>query len=222
MKTAWDKIREATTVEEMRAAMIEELRHRAWQERAAASIGRTNKQRTAEAECAAKQLEILANHLEADAPRVIGYRCATCHKTGPEHGHYDATDPNTHKFTCGEPIHTVPLTIVEVAPTPRRSRLTLELPAQAAAKLAAMTPGELAELSAACGVTVQAIETHKPDSTESDDDAGRTRCGNTPPPEEGESTPCDECGADIPDSERSCINSSHSPACSLYPANARD
>jgi hypothetical protein len=33
---------------------------------------------------------------------VIDYLCATCGKTGPEHGHYDATNPNTHKFVCSE------------------------------------------------------------------------------------------------------------------------
>ena len=50
--------------------MIEELRHRAWQERAAASIGRTNKQKTAEAENAARQLEIFADHLEGIIPEL--------------------------------------------------------------------------------------------------------------------------------------------------------
>jgi hypothetical protein len=38
-------------------------------------------------------------------PEVIGYLCAECGKTGPEHGHYDVTDPATHKFKCGEPIY---------------------------------------------------------------------------------------------------------------------
>ena len=41
-----------------------ELLHRAWQERAAASIGRTNKHRTAEAEHAARAMECLAAHIE--------------------------------------------------------------------------------------------------------------------------------------------------------------
>ena len=36
---------------------------------------------------------------------IVGYRCARCEKTGPEHGHYDATDPTTHKFVCGEAIY---------------------------------------------------------------------------------------------------------------------
>jgi hypothetical protein len=40
--------------------IIAELHHRTWQARAAASIGRTSKQRTAEAECAALNLEYLA------------------------------------------------------------------------------------------------------------------------------------------------------------------
>ena len=35
----------------------------------------------------------------------IGYLCAVCGKTGPEHGHYDAHDPTTHKIVCGEPIY---------------------------------------------------------------------------------------------------------------------
>jgi len=38
------------------------------------------------------------------APNVIGYLCATCGKSGPEHGHYDSTNPRTHKFVCGEEI----------------------------------------------------------------------------------------------------------------------
>ena len=37
-------------------------------------------------------------------PEVIGYLCGICGKSGPEHGHYDATDPNTHKFICGEEV----------------------------------------------------------------------------------------------------------------------
>ena len=36
---------------------------------------------------------------------IVGYRCAVCEKTGPEHGHWDATDPQTHKFVCGEAIY---------------------------------------------------------------------------------------------------------------------
>lgn len=36
---------------------------------------------------------------------IIAYRCAECGKTGPDHGHYDVTDPATHKFKCGEPIY---------------------------------------------------------------------------------------------------------------------
>ena len=50
------KTRSLNTVEGIHA----ELLHRAWQERAAASVGRTNKQRTAAAEHAAKALENLA------------------------------------------------------------------------------------------------------------------------------------------------------------------
>ena len=34
-------------------------------------------------------------------PVARGYSCAICGKMGPEHGHYDATDPSTHKFVCG-------------------------------------------------------------------------------------------------------------------------
>lgn len=37
-------------------------------------------------------------------PEVIGYLCGECGKSGPEHGHYDVTDPNTHKFVCGEEV----------------------------------------------------------------------------------------------------------------------
>lgn len=40
------------------------------------------------------------------SPRIIlpnsSYRCAVCGKSGPNHGHYDATNPNTHKFVSGE------------------------------------------------------------------------------------------------------------------------
>ena len=43
-----------------------ELLFRAWQERAAARIGRTNKQRTAKAEHAAQALERLARHIDID------------------------------------------------------------------------------------------------------------------------------------------------------------
>ncbi|MGO8792904.1 MAG: hypothetical protein ACLQVL_36715 [Terriglobia bacterium] len=38
------------------------------------------------------------------ALNVIGYLCAVCGKSGPEHAHYDSTDPRTHKFVCGEEI----------------------------------------------------------------------------------------------------------------------
>ena len=39
------------------------------------------------------------------APKISNYLCATCGKTGPEHGHYDVTDPKTHKFVCGEEVY---------------------------------------------------------------------------------------------------------------------
>jgi len=38
------------------------------------------------------------------APNVTGYLCAICGKSGADHGRYDATNPNTHKFVCGEEI----------------------------------------------------------------------------------------------------------------------
>ena len=47
--------------------IITELRHRAWQERASARIGRTSKQRTAEHEHAAIALENYANDLERES-----------------------------------------------------------------------------------------------------------------------------------------------------------
>lgn len=52
--------RPLNTIEGLRAELI----HRAWQERAAARIGRTNKQRTAAAERAAQALEHLAADIE--------------------------------------------------------------------------------------------------------------------------------------------------------------
>lgn len=39
------------------------------------------------------------------APKISHYLCATCGKAGIDHGHYDATDPNTHKFVCGEAVY---------------------------------------------------------------------------------------------------------------------
>lgn len=39
--------------------------------------------------------------LQEVAPPARGYSCAICGKMGPEHGHFDATDPSTHKFVCG-------------------------------------------------------------------------------------------------------------------------
>lgn len=35
------------------------------------------------------------------SPRII-LPNSSCGKSGPNHGHYDATDPNTHKFVSGE------------------------------------------------------------------------------------------------------------------------
>jgi hypothetical protein len=49
--------------------ICEELEYRAWQERAVAAIGRTSKQRTSEAEHAARALD----HLRADI-RLANYR----------------------------------------------------------------------------------------------------------------------------------------------------
>ena len=63
MKHSWDKVQDAATLNELREGIVEELHLRAWQERASASIGRTNKQRTAEAEHAAHALESLAADL---------------------------------------------------------------------------------------------------------------------------------------------------------------
>ena len=60
MKHTWDKIQDATTPNELRKAIVEELHLRAWQERAASSIGRTTKAKRAEAEHAAIALENLA------------------------------------------------------------------------------------------------------------------------------------------------------------------
>jgi hypothetical protein len=39
------------------------------------------------------------------APKISHYLCKACGKTGPDHGHYDSTDPNTHKFICGEAVY---------------------------------------------------------------------------------------------------------------------
>ena len=63
MKHTWDKIQDATTPNELRKAIVEELHLRAWQERAASSIGRTTKAKRAEAEHAAIALENLAADL---------------------------------------------------------------------------------------------------------------------------------------------------------------
>ena len=52
--------RNLTTV----AGIVAELHHRAWQSRAAASIGQTSKQRTTEAERTACELENLARDIE--------------------------------------------------------------------------------------------------------------------------------------------------------------
>lgn len=35
------------------------------------------------------------------APVARGYYCAICGKMGTKHGHYDDTNPSTHKFVCG-------------------------------------------------------------------------------------------------------------------------
>jgi hypothetical protein len=64
MLTAWDKVKAATTLHEFRDAIVEELSHRAWQERAVSTIGRTTKQFRAEHEHAAFALECLANDLK--------------------------------------------------------------------------------------------------------------------------------------------------------------
>ena len=60
MNSSWNKVCSASTVSELREAVVEELRLRAWQERAAAGIGRTNKEKTARAEHAAQALENLS------------------------------------------------------------------------------------------------------------------------------------------------------------------
>jgi hypothetical protein len=39
-------------------------------------------------------------------PTTSESRCKVCGKSGPEHGHYDVTDPSTHKYEvewCGKP-----------------------------------------------------------------------------------------------------------------------
>ncbi len=63
MEHAWDKIRNATTPNEFRAAIVEELNLRAWQERAVSQIGRTTKAKRAAHEQAAIALETLAADL---------------------------------------------------------------------------------------------------------------------------------------------------------------
>jgi hypothetical protein len=65
MEHAWDRICKATTPNELREAIVEELHFRAWQERAVSTIGRTTKQYRAECEHAAWALECLAQHLTA-------------------------------------------------------------------------------------------------------------------------------------------------------------
>ena len=63
MEHAWDKIRNATTPNEFRAAIVEELNLRAWQERAVSQIGHTTKAKRAAHEQAAIALETLAADL---------------------------------------------------------------------------------------------------------------------------------------------------------------
>jgi hypothetical protein len=55
---------DATTPQALRDEIVIELEHRAWQSRAAASVGRTNKHRTSAAERAAQELENFANDLK--------------------------------------------------------------------------------------------------------------------------------------------------------------
>jgi hypothetical protein len=63
MENSWDKVQKATTPNELRRAIVEELHLRAWQERAGATIGRTTKEYRTSHEHAAKALECLAKHL---------------------------------------------------------------------------------------------------------------------------------------------------------------
>jgi len=60
---AWAKIQSATTVNDLRQAIVEELNLRAWQERAVSTIGRTTKQSRAAHEHAAEAFETLATQL---------------------------------------------------------------------------------------------------------------------------------------------------------------
>ena len=61
--TAWQKILFANTVNELRRGIIEELNHRAWQERAVSTIGRKTQQSRAAHEHAAQALETFATQL---------------------------------------------------------------------------------------------------------------------------------------------------------------
>ena len=63
MEHAFDHICKATTPNELRKVIVEELHLRAWQERASARIGRTNKRTIAEHEHSAFALECLAASL---------------------------------------------------------------------------------------------------------------------------------------------------------------
>lgn len=60
-------MRNLTTVQ----GIHEELLHRAWQVRAAASIGRTSKQRTESSEYAARELENVAEDIARAALRQV-------------------------------------------------------------------------------------------------------------------------------------------------------
>ena len=52
--------------------ILAELLHRAWQERAAASIGKTSKQRTAKAEHTAQAMEHLAAYIKRAKAKQAG------------------------------------------------------------------------------------------------------------------------------------------------------
>ena len=64
MNTAWEKVQSAVTVQELRAAVIEELRVRAWQETAFMERLAKSKKERESRQHAARALENLAADLE--------------------------------------------------------------------------------------------------------------------------------------------------------------
>jgi RNA-binding protein YhbY len=60
---AWERIKTATTPQEMREAIIDEIELRAYQARMVATIGRTTKQFRAGQESVARNFHLLATHL---------------------------------------------------------------------------------------------------------------------------------------------------------------